>query len=118
LKAWELGEEGGMVEPGLDRHEWESQWQQLDEALRESPEEALPDARDLVQRMLEERDVLGDELVTAQGVDPELVSGFSAASDVTRRVEAGEAVDRGDLDSAVGTLRALYEHLLSERSAP
>jgi hypothetical protein len=107
-----------MVEPGLNRHEWESEWQQLEEALHESPEEALPDARDLVERMLEERGVLDDESVTVEGIDPELVSGFSSASDVTRRVERGEDVDRGDLDSAAGTLRALYEHLVSERSAP
>jgi hypothetical protein len=107
-----------MVEPGLDRHAWESEWQQLEGLLHESPEEALSGARDLVQRMLEERGVLDDERVTAEGIDPELLSGFSSASEVSRRVEAGEDIDRGDLDSAAGTLRALYEHLLAERSAP
>jgi hypothetical protein len=107
-----------MVEPGLDRHEWESAWQDLEPILHETPEEALPDARDLVERMLEERGVLDDERVTLEGADPELAAGFSAASDVARRVEQGEAVDRGDLDSAASTLRALYEHLVAERSAP
>jgi hypothetical protein len=107
-----------MVEPGLDRHEWESQWQELEPLLHESPEEALPDARDLLERMLAERGVLDDELVTLEGVDRELLDGFSAASDAARRVEQGEDVDRGDLDSAAGTLRALYEHLMAERSAP
>jgi hypothetical protein len=107
-----------MVEPGLDRHEWESEWQQLEPVLHESPEEALPDARDLVERMLEERGVLDDEPVTVEGVDPELLDAFSSASDVTRRVERGEDVERGDLDSAAGTLRALYEHLIVERAAP
>lgn len=107
-----------MVEPGLDRHEWESQWRELEPVLHESPEEALPDAHDLVERMLEERGVVDDELVTVEGVDRELLDGFRAAADVTRRVERGEDVDRGDLDSAAGTLRALYEHLIAERSAP
>jgi hypothetical protein len=106
-----------MVEPGLDRHEWESEWQQLEELLHESPEEALPEARDLVRRLLEERGLVGDELVAVEGIDPELVAGFSAASEVTRRVEAGEEVDRGDLDSAAGTLRALYEYLIEVRPA-
>jgi hypothetical protein len=107
-----------MVEPGLDRHAWESEWQQLEEVLHESPEEALPDARDLVERMLEERGVLDDERTTVEGIDPELLSGFESAADVARRVEQGQEVDRGDLDSAAGTLRALYEHLIAERSAP
>jgi hypothetical protein len=107
-----------MVEPGLDRHDWESEWQPLEGLLHESPEEALPDVRGLVQRMLEERDVLDDERVSVEGIDPELLSAFSSASEVTRRVEAGEDVDRADLDSAAGTLRALYEHMLAERSAP
>jgi hypothetical protein len=107
-----------MVEPGLDRHEWESEWQDLEPLLHESPEEALPAARDLVERMLRERGVLDDELVTAEGSDRELVDGFSAASEVASRVEQGEDVDRGDLDSAAGTLRALFEHLVTERAAP
>lgn len=106
-----------MVEPGLDRHEWESEWQDLEPALHETPEEALPDARDLVQRMLEELSVLDGEQVTTNGVDPELMAGFTAASEVARRVELGQDVDRGDLDSAAGTLRALYEHLIAERAA-
>jgi hypothetical protein len=107
-----------MVEPGLDRHEWESEWQQLEPVLHESPEEALPDAHDLVERMLDERGVLDDEPVTVEGVDRDLLQGFAAASDVTRRVEQGEEVERGDLDSAAATLRSLYEHLISERPAP
>jgi hypothetical protein len=107
-----------MVEPGLDRHEWESEWLDLEPVLHESPEEALPDARDLLERMLEERGVLEGDAVTLEGVERELLAGFAAASDVARRVEQGEEVDRGDLDSAAGTLRALYEHLISERSAP
>jgi hypothetical protein len=107
-----------MVEPGLDRHEWESEWQDLEPLLHESPEEALPAARDLVERMLRERGVLDDELVTVEGSDRELLDGFSAAGDVVSRVERGEDVDRGDLDSAAGTLRALFEHLVTERAAP
>lgn len=105
-----------MVEPGLDRHEWETEWQELEPLLHESPDEALPDARDLVERMLQERGVLDDELVTTEGADRELLDGFRAASEVTRRVEQGEDVERGDLDSAAGTLRSLYEHLIGKPS--
>jgi hypothetical protein len=107
-----------MVEPGLDRHGWASEWEQLEPVLHDAPEEALPDARDLLERMLEERGVVDDEVVTTEGVDPELLASFSAAADVARRVEQGEDVERGDLDSAAATLHALYEHLVNERSAP
>jgi hypothetical protein len=79
-----------MVEPGLDHHGW-GEWEQLEPLLHGSPEEALPGARHLLERMLEERGVVDDEVVT---------------------------IERGDLDSAAATLHALYEHLVNERSAP
>jgi hypothetical protein len=43
-----------MVEPGLDRHEWESEWAQLEPLVVDSPVEALGDLDDLVRRMLVE----------------------------------------------------------------
>jgi len=42
-----------MLEPGLDRHEWESQWQALEEQVEDSPAEALPELDSLVAEMLE-----------------------------------------------------------------
>jgi hypothetical protein len=42
-------------EPGLDRHEWESEMAQLEEDLRTSPVDALLQLVDLVGRMLAER---------------------------------------------------------------
>ena len=43
-----------MHDPGLDRHEWESEMQALEEQLGESPGDALPELDELVGRMLEE----------------------------------------------------------------
>jgi hypothetical protein len=37
-----------MLESGLDRHEWESQWQALEEQLADAPAEALPELDALV----------------------------------------------------------------------
>ena len=34
-----------MQEPGIDEHEWVSEWEELDPLLKESPTEALPEAR-------------------------------------------------------------------------
>ena len=42
-----------MFEPGLDRHEWESEWQTLEDDLRTDPAQALPELDRLVARMLD-----------------------------------------------------------------
>ena len=44
-----------MSEPGLDLHEWESQWAQLQEDAADSPDEALPEIVNLIAQMLADR---------------------------------------------------------------
>jgi hypothetical protein len=44
-----------MVEPGIDRHEWESEWLELEEQLVDSPGKTLAEVEELVGRMLEAR---------------------------------------------------------------
>jgi hypothetical protein len=100
-------------EPGLDRHEWESEWAQLEPLLRDSPREALPEARDLVERMLRERGYVGNGRV-----DPEISADWQAAKGLVDRIEAGEPVDPGDVGSAVGGLKAIFDYLIAERPAP
>ena len=107
-----------MVDPGLDLHDWESEWQQLEPLVRDSPAEALPELHDLTQRMLQERGILDDDLVATEGADPELLAEYVAGSDVVARLERGEDVDPGDIASVVGGYRSLYEHLTAERAAP
>ena len=46
-----------MVEPGLDRHDWESEWQQLEPLVRDSPAETLPELHDLLVRLLPDREI-------------------------------------------------------------
>ena len=107
-----------VVEPGLDRHDWESEWQQLEPLVRDYPAEALPELHDLIVRMLQEREILDDELVATEGSDPELLAEYVAGKDVVDRLERNETVDPGDVASVVGGYRSLYEFLTSERSAP
>jgi len=107
-----------MREPGLDRHEWETELESLEPELRDSPAEALPELADLVRRMLDERGFdLNDPLVR-EGDEREIVSEYESAREVADRLERGEDVDPGDVASAINGLRALYDHLISERSAP
>jgi hypothetical protein len=107
-----------VVEPGLDLHEWESEWQQLEPLVRDSPSEALPELHDLIVRMLRERKILDEDLVATEGADPELLAEYVAGKDVVDRLERGETVDPGDIASVVGGYRSLYEFLTNERAAP
>jgi hypothetical protein len=95
-----------MQEPGLDRHEWETEFASIEEELHDDPQGALPELADLVERMLEERHVEeGDELIAE----------FRSARETALRSERGEA-DAGDVGAAVEGLRSVYRTLLVERS--
>ena len=105
-------------EPGLDRHEWESQFQQLEEELETAPREALPELRDLIEQMLAESGYDVNDPVAREGEEREVVAEFQAASDVARRVEAGEDdVGHGDVAAAINGLREIFAYIVSERDA-
>jgi hypothetical protein len=78
-----------MIEPGLDRHEWESEWQALEEQLADAPASALTDIDDLVERMLLERGYAIDDPVAREGDDREVVAEFLAAREITRLSSRG-----------------------------
>ena len=83
-------------EPGLDLHEWETRWAELEEALAEDPAGALPEACDVIQETLG-LDYVADELEVS----------FQAARDTADAIERGENVDPGDIGAAVQNLRLI-----------
>ena len=105
-------------EPGLDRHEWESEYQQLEEEIETAPREALPELRDLVERMLAERGYGVADPVAAEASEPEVLTEFRAARETTRMLERGQEVGPGDVAAAVNGYRAVYDYLIAERSTP
>ncbi len=107
-----------MYEPGLDRHEWETEWQALEPLVVDSPAEALPELDGLVERMLLARGYPIDEEAARNSAEPEIVAEFLAASETVTRVDAGEDVSPGDVAAAIMGYRSLYEYLLAERRAP
>ena len=107
-----------VQEPGLDRHEWESEWASLEEGLRDDPAGALPYLDDLVARMLKERGYDVADPVARQGDDREVVAEFLAARDVTRVAQQGGDPDPGDVAAAVDGYRSVFEYLTEERAAP
>jgi hypothetical protein len=108
-----------MVEPGLDMHEWETEWAQLEEAMEESPVEALPEVHALVTRMLRERAIPTDEITEPSGEEDEIVSAYRAAAEVTRLVEVdAEYVSLGDVAAAWENYQLVHDSLIAERPAP
>jgi hypothetical protein len=108
-----------MQEPGLSRHEWESEWAALQEPLEDSPVDVLTELDDLVERMLNERGFAIDDPVAREGDEREVVAEFLAAREITRLVDEGsDGVSPGDVGAAVNGYRAVYEYLIAERSTP
>jgi len=101
-----------VQEPGLDKHEWESEWSDLEERLRDDPGNALFELDDLVARMLESRGVPLREQDGQTETEPETVREFTEARRITEMVGAGEDVDPGDIAHAVNSYRELYMVLL------
>ncbi len=105
------------MEPGLDLHEWQTRLEQLQPALHETPDAALPELADLVGEIMEARGYQLGERTTEAGEERELVASYDAARDTADRAEAGEA-DPGDVADAVNQLRAIYDTLTVERATP
>jgi hypothetical protein len=100
-----------VQEPGLDQHEWQTQWEQLEPELVDAPAEALPELARLVDGMLEER---GYE----DGTDPEIDRELELGREVVARLEQGDPVDPGDIGAAVSAYRNVLAQVLEERRAP
>jgi hypothetical protein len=99
-------------EPGLDRHEWESEYASFEEGLRDHPAQGLPQLADLVERMLRER---GVDL--EQPDEDELAAEYRAARDLADASERGDT-GPGDVAAAIASLQTIYATLIAEYSAP
>ena len=106
------------LDPGLDRHAWESEFASLEEDLADDPYDGLPQFADLVERMLTERGYDITDPVARAGEEREVVADYLAARETSDRIERQETVDPGDVAVAIGNLRELYEYVLAERETP
>jgi hypothetical protein len=107
-----------MQEPGLDRHEWESEWASLEEDFTDDPVGSLRLVHELMGRMLKERGVLDDSLVGNEGADPELLRPYEAGAELVRKLDDELDVDEADIREALENYRELFETLVSERAPP
>jgi uncharacterized protein DUF2795 len=98
-------------EPGLDRHEWTTEFAQLEEDMRDDPFGALPALTELVERMLRER---GYELQSELDEDG-IVREFADAKEIAAQ---REQADPGDVAMALQKLVSIYQYVDDERRAP
>jgi hypothetical protein len=103
----------GQNEPGLDLHEWETRWSELEAMMEDDPAGALAAACDVAEQMLTETGVASG----AGGENDELLAGYRAARDTSNRIERGEDVDPGDVGAAIENLRRLHDTLRAGRQA-
>ena len=106
-----------MVEPGLDRHEWETEWQALEPLVADSPAEALPELDGLIERMIVAHGLPISDDEIEEPPEPDLLAEFLEARRITALVDGGEAVDPGDVGAAVAGYRNVYERLIESHPA-
>jgi hypothetical protein len=107
-----------MYDPGLDRHEWESEWQALEDDLRTDPAQALPELDALVARMLEESGYELTDPVVREGEEREVVAEYLAAHEIVEAAERGsDELSPGDVAAAINGYRAVFDHVVTTRAA-
>jgi hypothetical protein len=106
-----------MTEPGLDLHEWESQWAQLQEDAADAPDEALPELVRLIEQMLTDRGYDLENPVVVEDESRDIVSDFFAARDISRAAESSK-LEAEDVQTALDDLTEIHDYLVEQRSAP
>jgi hypothetical protein len=106
------------MEPGLDRHEWESELAALEDDLRDDPAAALRELDGLLVRMLDETGYDIADPVVREGEEREIVAEFLAAREITQAYERGaDDLSPGDVAAAVNGYRAVFDYLVANRSS-
>ena len=106
-----------MTDPGLDLHEWETRWSDLQDQAADAPDEALPEVVRLVQEMLLERGYDLDNPVVAETDDPDIVRDFLAAREIARAAETTK-LEAEDIQTALEDLAEIHDYLVEDRAGP
>jgi hypothetical protein len=107
-----------MDDPGLELHEWESEWESLEDGLHDDPAGALPELDGLVGRMLAESGYDLADPVVREGEEREIVAEYLAAHEIAVAAERGaDGLSPGDVAAAVNGYRAVFEHLVATRAS-
>jgi hypothetical protein len=106
-----------MYDPGVDKHEWESEMAALEDELHDDPAAALPDLDELIERMLGGSGYDITDPVLREGDDREVVAEFLAAREIKEAYERGsDGLSPGDIAAAINGYRAIYDYVVSTRA--
>ena len=106
-----------MTDPGLDLHEWETRWADLQDQAADAPDEALPEVVRLVEEMLTDRGFDLENPVVVEDESRDIVSDFLAARDIARAAETTE-LEAEDIQTALEDLAEIHDFLVEERPGP
>lgn len=106
-----------MTDPGLDLHEWETRWADLQEQAADAPDEALPEVVRLVEEMLTDRGFDFENPVVVEDESRDIVADFLAARDIARAAETN-AVEAEDIQTALDDLAEIHDFLVEQRAGP
>lgn len=106
-----------MTDPGLDLHEWETRWSDLQDQAADAPDEALPEVVRLVEEMLTDRGFDLENPVVVEDESRDIVSDFLAARDISRAAETTK-LDQEDIQTALDDLTEIHDYLVEERPGP
>lgn len=106
-----------MTDPGLDLHEWETRWSDLQDQAADAPDEALPEVVRLVEEMLTDRGFDFENPVVVEDESRDIVTDFLAARDISRAAETTK-LDQEDIQTALDDLTEIHDYLVEERPGP
>jgi len=103
----------GVRDPGIDRHDFASEWESVWPDVETDPREALPELEDILRRMLERHGyVLDEDDPAAQGDEIEILAPYESIREVARVIRDGDDVDADDLAQAIADAAEIYEALI------
>jgi hypothetical protein len=103
----------GLRDPGIDRHDFSSEWESVWPDVETDPREALPELEDILRRMLERHGyVLDSDDPATQGDEVEILAPYASVREIAEAIREGEDADPGDLGQAILDAREIYETLI------
>jgi hypothetical protein len=107
-----------MYDPGVDLHEWESEWESLEDDVRTDPAHALTELDRLVARILAESGYELTDPVIGEGTEPEVVAEYLAVHEIVEAAARdSDDVSPGDFAAAINGYRAVFDHLVATRTS-
>ncbi|HEY3612859.1 MAG TPA: hypothetical protein VGK92_04100 [Gaiellales bacterium] len=103
----------GVVDPGIDRHDFAGEWESVWQDVGTEPAESLPNLEDIVRRLLERHGyVLDSDDPAARGEEVEVLAPYWAARETADLIRDGEDVDGADVAQAIADLSEIYDSLI------